>query len=104
MADKLTNNVEIPEHAIREFAERWGIQSIALFGSVLRDDFDKNSDVDVLVSLQPGNDADLFDLIKMKHELQGLFGRPVDLVEREALVNPYRKEESLKHNRTIYAA
>ena len=104
MADTITNNIKIPEHAMREFAERWGIQSIALFGSVLRDDFDENSDVDVLISLYPSSNADLFDLIKMKHELQDLFLRPVDLVEREALVNPYRKEEILKHNRTIYAA
>ena len=96
--------VTIPTDAIREFAEHWGIRSIALFGSVLRDDFDDNSDVDVLISFHPGNDADLFDLIEMKLKLQDLFKRSVDLVEKEALINPYRKKEILKHNRTIYAA
>ena len=104
MNDALTNNIEIPRGAIRDFAERWGIRSVALFGSVLRDDFDERSDLDVLISFKSGNDADLFDLIEMKHELQDLFQRPVDLVEREALVNPYRKKEILNHNRTIYAA
>ena len=104
MADTLTSNIEIPIDAIREFAERWGIRSIALFGSVLRDDFNDKSDIDVLISLHPNNDADLFDLIEMKLELQDLFQRSVDLLEREALVNPYKKEEILKHNRTIYAA
>ena len=104
MADRLANTIEVPEDAIREFAERWGIRSIALFGSVLRDDFDESSDIDVLISFRPGNDADLFDLIQMKHELQDFFRRRVDLVEREAIVNPFRKEEILKHSRTIYAA
>ena len=104
MYDRIVNNITIPTDAIREFAEHWGIRSIALFGSVLRDDFDDNSDVDVLISFHPGNDADLFDLIEMKLKLQDLFKRSVDLVEKEALINPYRKKEILKHNRTIYAA
>ena len=104
MADTLMRNIEIPIEALQEFAEQWGIRSIALFGSVLRDDFDDESDVDVLISFHADNEADLFDLIEMKHRLQDIFGRSVDLVEQEALINPYRKEEILKHNRVIYAA
>ena len=104
MSDTIAHNIVLPNDALREFAVRWGVGSLALFGSVLRDDFGEGSDIDVLVSFQSGSQVDLFDLIEMKQELQQIFGRAVDLVEREALVNPYRREGILKNSRTIYAA
>lgn len=97
-------NIDLPHDALLHFGERWKVESLALFGSVIRSDFNAHSDIDVLVSFLPENDVDLFDLVDMKNELEDLFKRPVDLVEREALTNPYRRREILAHNKVIYAA
>ena len=74
------------------------------FGSVLRDDFRPDSDVDVLVSFNPSAPWSLFDLVTMQDELQKIFGRTVDLVEREGLRNPFRKRSILSSREVIYAA
>lgn len=58
---------------------------MALFGSVLRDDFGPESDVDVLVSFAPDARWSLFDLVAMQNELKTTVGREVDLVERSAV-------------------
>ena len=104
MSGILERNIDVPTAALQEFSERWGVQSIALFGSVLRRDFDTDSDIDVLLSFRSGSKADLIDLVYMRAELQELFGRRVDLVERDALENPYRRAEILTNAHTIYAA
>jgi predicted nucleotidyltransferase len=75
-----------------------------LFGSALRDDFGPDSDLDFLVSFEPGLALDLDDLLRMKEELAERCGRPVDLVEKEALRNPWRKREILRTREVIYAA
>jgi len=77
---------------------------LALFGSVLRDDFRPDSDIDVLVSFQPDAPWSLWDLFDMRQELQEMFGREVDLVEKEALRNPFRKHEILQNHEVVYAA
>ena len=75
-----------------------------MFGSVLRDDFRPDSDIDVLVSIDPKAHIGLFELIDMKLELEKMFKRPVDLVEKEGLRNPYRRSEILSTAQVIYAA
>ena len=97
-------SLEVPRENIEAFAHRWRVSHLALFGSVLREDFNDASDIDVLVSFEPDSDVDLFDMVQMKNELERLFGRRVDLVEREALSNPYRKREILQTQQVIYAA
>ncbi|MDA3951703.1 MAG: nucleotidyltransferase family protein [Spirochaeta sp.] len=104
MVNRGNANIDLPHDDLLHFCERWQVESLALFGSVLRSDFDAHSDIDVLVSFLPDNGVDLFDLVDMKNELEDLFKRPVDLVEREALTNPYRRREILAHNKVIYAA
>lgn len=74
-----------------------------MFGSVLRADFGPESDIDVLVSIDPGAQIGLFELAEMKTELEALFRRPVDPVEKEALRDPYRKREILKTAQVLYA-
>jgi predicted nucleotidyltransferase len=74
-----------------------------VFGSVLRDDFRPDSDVDVLVSIDPKAHIGLFELIDMKLELEKIFNRPVDLVEKEGLRNPYRRQEILRTAQVVYA-
>jgi predicted nucleotidyltransferase len=94
----------IPRKKIAEFCKRWNINEFALFGSVLRADFRPDSDVDVLVSIDPKAHVSLFEIIDMKLELQDMFKRPVDLVEKEGLRNPYRRKEILNTAQVVYAA
>jgi len=75
-----------------------------VFGSVLRGDFRSDSDVDVLVSIDPEAHIGLFEIAEMKIELEGMFKRPVDLVEKEGLRNPYRRNEILSSAQVVYAA
>lgn len=77
---------------------------MSLFGSVLRDDYGPGSDVDLLVSFEEDAPWSLWDLIALKDALSELFGRPVDLVEREALKNPFRRKRILETKQTIYVA
>jgi predicted nucleotidyltransferase len=95
-------DIEIPD--IEIFCRKWKIDEFFLFGSVLRDDFRPDSDVDVLITLSPKAEWDLFDWVDMKNELEALFDRNVDLVEKSTLKNPYRRREILAHRELIYAA
>jgi hypothetical protein len=95
----------IPRKRIAAFCQRWSITEFSLFGSALRDDFRPDSDVDVLVSIDPNaKNIGLFEIIDMKLELETMFKRPVDLVEKEGLRNPYRRKEILRTAQVIYAA
>jgi predicted nucleotidyltransferase len=94
----------IPRKRITAFCQRWSITEFSLFGSALRDDFRPDSDVDVLVSIDPKARIGLFEIAEMGIELEKMFKRPVDLVEKEGLRNPYRRKEILNTARVIYAA
>lgn len=96
--------IPIDENAIASFCSRWKIAEFSLFGSVLRDDFGPESDVDTLVTFFPDAPWSLWDLMDMKDELKAMFGRNVDLVEAKALRNPFRRENILGSKQTIYAA
>jgi predicted nucleotidyltransferase len=94
----------LPRKEIAEFCKRWGITEFSVFGSVLRDDFRPDSDIDVLVSIDPKAHIGLFEIAQMQIELEKIFKRSVDLVEKEGLRNPYRREEILRTAKVIYAA
>lgn len=96
--------MKIPKKQIADFCERWKVKQFALFGSVLRDDFRPDSDIDVLVSFSPDAPWNLFDFVTMQEELQKLFGRHVDFVEKEGLKNPFRKQSILNSMKVIYEA
>ncbi len=99
--------LNLPQDQIAEFCRKWNVSEFALFGSVLREDFRPDSDVDVLVSFAPGSRVSLFDFPEMQDELQGIFGRPVDLLTRRGVEesrNPYRKKSILDSARVVYAA
>jgi uncharacterized protein len=92
---------------IAEFCRRWKIIEFAFFGSVLRDDFGPASDIDVLVSFAPDTSWRFYDLVTMKEELEAMFGRPVDLVEKrliERSENYIRRKHILNHREIIYVA
>jgi uncharacterized protein len=95
--------ITVPRKKIEEFCRRWKIAEFALFGSVLREDFGPDSDVDVLVSFAKDADWDLFDWVNMIEELRGIFGREVDLVEKTSLRNPFRRHYILNTQKVIYA-
>jgi hypothetical protein len=99
--------IELPREAIEEFCRRWKITELAVFGSALRDDFGPESDLDFLVTFAPDETWTLLDLIGMEQELEGLFGREVDLVERisvERSHNWIRRGQILGTAQVLYGA
>ena len=86
------------------FCRKWKVREFSIFGSVLREDFNPESDVDVLVSFEPDAPWSYFEWADMTDELKAIFGREVDLVEKESLQNPYRRHSILSSRRVLYAA
>ena len=97
------NKFRLPRKKIAEFCKRWSITEFSVFGSVLREDFRPDSDIDVLLTIDPGAQIGLLEMAQMQIELEKLFKRPVDLVEKEGLRNPYRRREILRTAQVIYA-
>jgi predicted nucleotidyltransferase len=85
------------------FCSKWGIQELSLFGSVLREDFSPQSDIDVLVTFPPEARWTLFDFVDMRAELETL-EHEVDLVSLGGLRNPFRRHEILRTRQVVYAA
>ena len=103
----MSARIPIDHEKITEFCRRWKITEFALFGSVLRDDFRPESDVDVLVTFAPETRYSLFDLVHMQDELKEIFGREVDLVERKAVErseNYIRRKHILRSVEPVYVA
>jgi len=98
------NGLDISEDRLAGFCRKWKVTELSLFGSVLREDFGPESDIDVLVTFQPDAPWSLWDLMDMKEEMEVVFGRAIDLVEKEALRNPWRKREILNTYKVVYAA
>jgi len=96
--------IELPTGAIRRFCETWGVSGLALFGSVLTPEFGDASDVDVLVEFKPAVSHSVREYFAMVRELEAIFGRRVDLLDRRTLVNPFRRASILANLRPIYAA
>jgi hypothetical protein len=96
--------IEISKDRITEFCRRWQVKELSIFGSALGDDFRPDSDVDVLVVFQDDAKWDLFDHMKAEEELKQIFGRDVDLVEKRAIRNPFRRHHILSNCEVIYAA
>ena len=93
----------VPRKKIAEFCKRWKVVEFSLFGSILREDFNPDSDVDVLVTFTPDAQVSLFDMVQMQLELKAIFDRDVDLVEKASLYNPYRRREILRTAKRVYA-
>ena len=97
-------SIELPEEKIAEFCRQWKIIEFALFGSVLRDDFRPDSDIDVLVTFADDCGHSLFDLVQMQEQLKTILAHEVDLVEKAGLRNPFRRHNILNNMEVIYAA
>ncbi len=99
--------LQLPQGQLAEFCRKWGIRELALFGSVLREDFRSDSDVDVLVDFKPGRTPGLFAAARMADELEKIFGREVDLLTRPAVEqsrNYIRRKAILSSLRVVYVS
>ena len=97
----------VDERTLSAVCRKWKVAEMAVFGSALRADFDESSDVDVLVSFEPGSKRSLWDIIEMEDDLRGLLRREVDLVERKVIErseNYIRREDILSTAQVVYAA
>ena len=95
-------HLHVPSDKIEEFCRRHHVRKLALFGSVLRDDFRPDSDIDVLVEFEPGHVAGFFKLFDMQEELSKLFGgRTVDLRTPQEL-SRYFRDEVVAHAEVQY--
>ncbi len=95
--------IEVDKEAIVAFCKRNHIRKLALFGSVLTERFDKDSDVDVLVEFDPEHIPGLFEVVDMEMELSGIIARKVDMRTPEDL-SRYFRDEVVQHAVVQYAA
>jgi len=84
--------------------KKYSINELSIFGSSVREDFTEDSDVDILVSFNKGSKITLFDIMDLEKEFSLLLKREVDIVEKESLINPIRKNRILSTREIIYAA
>lgn len=96
--------MNINREKIQAFCKKWKIQELAIFGSFLRDDFNTNSDVDILITFNPGVSWG-FEIAELKEELSQIFNRPVDILNKRILErskNIFKKNEILGSSKVIY--
>lgn len=99
--------IELPQQIISEFCQKWQISEMYLFGSVLRQDFRPDSDIDILVSFQDSVSWGLLEFSRMKRELENLLGRKVDLLTKKSIEQSHnwiRQREILGTAQVIYVA
>ncbi|MDA8192690.1 MAG: nucleotidyltransferase domain-containing protein [Thermaerobacter sp.] len=95
--------ISVDHERLAEICRRYQIRELGLFGSVLRDDFTEQSDVDVLCTLLPDSPTKGMTWIRLMLSLEDLWGRPVDLVKPH-LLDPLIRDEVLTEAKTIYVA
>ena len=103
----MVKDINIRQENITDFCHRWKINEFALFGSVLRDDFGPESDIDVLVTFASDAGWSLLDHVDMQDELKTIFKRNVDLISKRGIErsnNHIRRKEILESAEVIYAA
>ncbi|MGD1909072.1 MAG: nucleotidyltransferase family protein [Leptolyngbyaceae cyanobacterium] len=103
----LVKRLGLSPEQISNFCQRWQIVEVALFGSVLRSDFRSDSDIDLLISYAPEARKGLVTKAQIKHELEDLCGREVDVVVKKSIQasrNSMRRKEILCSAQVIYVA
>lgn len=99
----MPSQVDVDEEELTRLCGRHGIRRLAFFGSVLRDGFQEDSDVDILMSFEPDTRIGLIRLARIQRELSELLGRPVDLVPEDSL-KPALRSDILSCAETPYAS
>jgi predicted nucleotidyltransferase len=98
------NGIFLNYDDVIRLCRKYFIIELSIFGSSIRDDFNQNSDVDILVSFERDSKITLFDIIELEKEFSQLLSKKVDIVEKESLKNPIRKNKILSTREIIYAA
>ena len=98
------NGIFLSYNDVVDLCKKYCIIELSIFGSSIRDDFTQNSDVDILVSFKHDSTITLFDIMELEREFSRLLNRGVDIVEKESLKNPIRKNRILSTREIIYAA
>ncbi|MEM1293651.1 MAG: nucleotidyltransferase family protein [Cyanobacteria bacterium P01_H01_bin.162] len=104
---QLSTAYPLPYGQLVDFCEQWHVTELALFGSILRDDFGPNSDIDFLVTFAANSHRSLLDLIKMEQQLEALLNRKVDLITKKSIEQSHnwiRRQAILGSAQVIYAA
>ena len=95
--------VSLPKSKIAEFCKRNRIRKLSLFGSVMREDFSPDSDVDILVEFEPGTRVGLIRLSGLEIELGNIVGRKVDL-NTTGFLSKYYRDQVLAEANVLYDA
>ena len=98
------NGIFLKYNDIVCICKKYHILELSIFGSSIRDDFTQKSDVDILVSFDRNSEINLFDIMDLEKEFSLLLNKKVDIVEKESLKNPIRKDRILSTREIIYAA
>ena len=102
----IKQGIDLDTEAVQAFCRKWKITELCVFGSILRDDFRPESDVDFLADFDDDAEWDLFDHMDMEDELAGIVGRPVDLLTKysvETSQNRFYKKEILSTAEPVVA-
>ena len=105
LTPQIQTRLGLSSQELTAFCQRWGIIDLSLFGSILRDDFQDNSDINILLSFAPNTRQRLLTLARIKHELEALLNRPVDIGLKDSITtseNWIRKQEILSTAQTVY--
>jgi len=94
--------IKIPKEQIAGFCRRHQIRNLSLFGSVLRDDFNQESDVDILVEFKPGTRIGLIGLTALEFELSEIVGHKVDL-NTPGFISKYFRDKIFVEREVQYA-
>lgn len=103
--EKLSKNgIKISQEEIKTVVEKYNVKELSVFGSSIRNDFNSNSDIDLLIEFKDSKNISLFDLLDIQEYFEKITKKSVDVVEPDGLRNPYRKEAILKSKEILYVA
>ena len=99
-----TVHTDLPMPQIEEFCRKYGVAEFCLFGSVLREDFGPKSDIDIMLKFKAGRGFTFENTPDIQEELEAMFGRSVDVIEKGRIRNPFRQHAIMNSYRVVYAA
>ena len=97
------NGIYLNENEIKQLCEKYHLIELSVFGSAIRDDFNDDSDVDILISFDENSTSTIWDILHLKTDLEIMLNRKVDVIEKDALQNPIRKKNILTTYEVVYA-
>lgn len=99
--------IQLPHPELAAFCQKWKIKEMSFFGSVLREDFRSDSDIDIIVNFEDNSTWGILELVRMKRELKTLLGREVDLMTKKSIEQSHnwiRRQEILGTAQIVYVA